>query len=189
MAKIGNLEIEEKVFERTRELLLNYGVKGWNMDDLSNKCGMAKRTLYKIIGNKEALIYKCVLDYANLNVTEIRRFTNSSQSYNILLDKFSETVTNIFEEYIIKNAASLIKEYPKIEKLIDNTRILLKENYTNFFRKGVELGYLVEFVTPESIHDILKGIIEYNIFNCKSKEEFEEKMIIALKVFIRGIRK
>ncbi len=33
MAKVGDIEIESKVFETTKEMLFKYGVRGWNIID------------------------------------------------------------------------------------------------------------------------------------------------------------
>ncbi len=189
MAKVGDKDIEDRVFEKTRELLLKYGVKGWNMDDLSEECGMSKRTLYKIIGNKEDLLYKSNLDSINKNINKNKKFFNSGKSYDELLDNFADVIANMFDETIIKNGSALRKEYPRIGEMINNRIIRFEELYTDFFRKGKELGYFVDSFDPEFIFGFLSGIIEINILRNKTKAEFEESLLFAIKILIRGIRK
>ena len=127
MAKVGDKDIENKVFETTKELLLKYGIKGWNMDDLSERCGMSKRTLYKIIGNKEELLFKCNLDNINNNIAEVEKFFNSDKSYEELLNDFSNTLINLFDDFIITTSDPLRKEYPRIAEMIKNRKVRLKE--------------------------------------------------------------
>ena len=189
MAKVGDKDIENKVFEATKELLLKYGVKGWNMDDLSEECGMSKRTLYKIIDNKEELLLKTSLESINKNISKIKEFFNSGKSYEYLLDNFSDVIINMFDDFIIKSADALRKEYPRIGDMINNRRASFNELYIEFFRKGKEQEYFVELFDPKLTYDFLSGIIEYNIMTSKSRDDFKDKMHLALKILIRGIRR
>jgi len=189
MAKVGDKDIEDKVFETTREMLLKYGVKGWNMDDLSEECGMSKRTLYKIIANKEELLLKTSINQQESNIAKIERYFKSSESYEFLLNNFEDTLIDIYDEFIIKNAEILSKEYPRIGEAINKRKQGFKQIYTDFFRKAEELGFFVEFFKPAAMYGIINDILTYYILNCKSKIEFEEKMRFAIKALIRGIRK
>lgn len=189
MAKVGDIDIEDKVFEVTKELLLKYGVKGWNMNNLSEECGMSKRTLYKIIKNKEELLYKCSLSNINRQISKLEKFFNSDQSYDYLLDNLSTVVIDLIAEFIIRNEDSLRKEYPRIREMIDQRLVCFNKLYIDFFLKGQKLGCLDESLNPQLINELLDGIVEHNIINCRSKEEFQLNLHFAIKVLIRGIRK
>jgi len=187
--KVGDKDIEEKIFEVTQELILKYGVKGWNMDNLSEECGMSKRTLYKIIANKEELLLKTSINRQESNISKIDRYFKSSESYEFLLNNFEDTLIDIYDEFIIKNAEVLSKEYPRIGEAINKRKQGFKQIYTDFFRKGEELGIFADFFKPEAMYGIITDILTYYILNCKSKSEFEEKMRFAIKALVRGIRK
>lgn len=187
--KVGDKDIEDKVFKVTHELILKYGVKGWNMDTLSEECGMSKRTLYKIIANKEELLLKTSINRQESNIAKIERYFKSSESYEFLLDNFEDALIEIYDEFIIKNADVLSKEYPRIGEAIEKRKEGFKQIYTDFFRKGEELGFFVDFFNPEAMYGIISDILTYYILNCKDKIEFEEKMRFAIKALIRGIRK
>ena len=60
--KTNNEEVIRSVYSNTIRMVNDYGIRGWNMDDLARESGLAKNTLYKIIGNKEALIMNIVDD-------------------------------------------------------------------------------------------------------------------------------
>jgi len=59
--KIHNEHIREKVNKCAKKLLYTHGVKGWNMTMLAAEAGLARNTLYKIIGSKEKLVETIVL--------------------------------------------------------------------------------------------------------------------------------
>lgn len=189
MAKVGDKDIENIVFDKTRELLFKFGVKGWNMDDLSEACSMSKRTLYKIIGNKEDLLYKSTVDTININLNMIDSFLNSGKDYEYILENLAVAVINMFDETLIKNSTAINKEYPRIGDMIQNKIIQFRNLFQDFFTNGKKLGYFVDFFQPEVIYDFFSSIIEYNIINSNSKVEFETKMNLQIKIIIRGIRK
>ena len=187
--KVGDKDIEGKIFEVTRELIYKFGVRGWNMDDLSEACSMSKRTLYKIISNKEELLLKISLASVDENIAKINEYFNSNESYEYLLDNFGNALLAIFNEYIIKNSDALRKEYPRIGEAIQDRRKRFNQLYTDFFKKGKELGYFVDFAEPEAMCGILNDILGNYVLTCKDKAEFEEKMGFAIQILVRGIRK
>lgn len=187
--KVGDLNIEEIVFEKTKELLLRYGVKGWNMNDLSKECNMSKRTLYKIIGNKEELLYR--LNYNSLNsyISRSTIYLSSEKSFVELLGEFSNLIMDSFNDYSLNSIKSIRVEYPRIkdmeEKQLSNYRDLM----VRFFEKGKDEGAIVEYAKPKSIEKIVHSLIEYNIYNCDNQTEFKREMEEALGVFLKGILK
>jgi hypothetical protein len=51
------------MLERITEMFLEYGIKNLNMDDISRKLGISKKTLYRFV-NKESLVAK-IFEYEN----------------------------------------------------------------------------------------------------------------------------
>jgi len=60
--KSQNEHVIARVHEATVELLVSRGARGWNMDDLAANSGISKRTLYKIVISREAVVEKVVMD-------------------------------------------------------------------------------------------------------------------------------
>lgn len=187
--KVGDVNIEETIFEITSELLIKYGVKGWNMDDLAKESNMSKRTLYKIIGNKEDLILKCITNSLKNNIDTNSAFLASSKPFPELLEKFVDVVTDNFQDYILKNISAIHIEYPRIkieeDKFIKNRHELL----ISFFEKGKKEGYLVEHANPLIINKIVYALINYNISRCDNKTDFKNETTEMLGFFFKGLLK
>lgn len=173
--KIGDLNIEKIVFESTKVLLLKYGVKGWNMDDLAKECGMSKRTLYKIIGNKEDLIYKCYHDGFEVKNISLTKYLNQDKSYFELLDNLPKQIMTGVDEYVIAASKSIKTEYPRISAMIDEKVKLYHTILKAFFDKGAKAKYLNESAKPKIIINFINALMANNIFNSKDKTEFELK--------------
>ncbi len=188
MAKVGDIEIESKVFETTKEMLLKYGVRGWNMDELSKECGVSKRTLYKIIGNKEELLYKCNEDNITKDMLMRREFLSSSDDYNKILDSFSTFFSKSFEEYVLLNAIEMIREYPRIGEMIEKMRTVMSNEVESFLSKGQNKGFIKKDFSAKIISNFIEEVISNNVNIRQSRKEFEEKLKPELDIIINGIR-
>ena len=185
--KVGDINIEEAIFGKTRELLEKYGVKGWNMDDLARESSMSKRTLYKIIGNKEDLILKCFSDGLKNNIDIISKFLETQKPFPELLGKFIDVITDNFEDYVLKSISTIRIEYPKIK--IEEERFFTKrqELLLSFFEKGKTNGYLVNYANPETIIKIVYALVNHNISNCDNKTDFKNETTETLGLFFKGL--
>ncbi len=188
MAKVGDIEIESKVFETTKEMLFKYGVRGWNMDELSKECGVSKRTLYKIIGNKEELLYKCNEDNITKDIKKRREFLSLNDDYNKVLDSFSAFFSQSFEEYVLLNATDMIREYPRIGEMIEEKRGVMREDMESFLYEGQKLGFIKKDFSAKIISNFIEEVITINVNIRQSGKEFEEKIKPELDIIISGIR-
>ena len=59
--KAANSAVHDKINSETLLLLKTYGIKGWSMDTVRQKSGIAKDTLYRMVGSKEKLIQRVLL--------------------------------------------------------------------------------------------------------------------------------
>ncbi len=191
MAKVGDLEIEAKVFETTKEMLIRYGVRGWNMDELSKECGVSKRTLYKIIGNKEDLLYKCNEDNITFEIEKRKKFLtfNTKEEYKEKLNILSSYFSNCFEEFVLLNAKEMIVEYPRIGDLIEDKKRILRSDMEGFFREGQKLGFIEQEFGPDLISGFIENIISFHIQRRQTAKSFGENIKPELDIIIAGIRK
>ena len=51
---------KEFILKETLGYFLKYGVKNFTMDDIANKLGVSKKTLYQMFCNKENLLFEVV---------------------------------------------------------------------------------------------------------------------------------
>lgn len=187
--KVGNLDVEEFVFEKTKELLLKYDVKGWNMNDLSEACNMSKRTLYKIIGSKEDLIFKISQRSISNNIARMEKYLQSAQAFPALLNNLSEQIIDGFDDYTLANIKAFRLEYPRIKEMEDLHIKKQRKFFVRFFQKGKDEGYIVDYAKASTIEKSIHALIEYHILNCNNKTEFKKEMKEILNPFLKGIVK
>lgn len=187
--KVGKLHTEKIVFEKTKELLLKFGVKGWNMNNLSEVCNMSKRTLYKIIGNKEDLLSRIIKNGISTNVARIEKYLKSNQDFSILLENLSQYIIDGFDDYTLGNIKTIRLEYPSINKMEEEYLKTHRKLFIRFFEKGKDKDAIVDYADPITIEKTLHALIEYNISNCNNKTEFKYEMEGVLSILFKGIMK
>lgn len=188
--KVGDKHIEEIVFEKTKDLLLNYGVKGWNMNDLSEACSMSKRTLYKIIGTKEDLLSEISKKGISENNDRIEKYLESKQPFQTLLNNLGQHIIEGFDDYTLGHIKAIRVEYPRIREMMDQIYIKKhRELFVSFFEKGIKEGDIVDYAQATSIEKTLHALIEYHILNCNNRIEFKKDMEEVLSLFFKGIMK
>lgn len=187
--KVGDIDIEHVVFEKTKELLLRYGVKGWNMNDLAHESNMSKRTLYKIIGNKEDLLYKIAQQGISSKINRVEKYLQSKQPFPTLLNNLSEQIIEGFDDYILANSVAIRSEYPRINGMIEMHLNKQWELLIRFFQKGKDEGCIVDYAEAETIQKIIKALTEHHILNCNNRTEFKEEMKKVLTTFLKGVTK
>lgn len=70
------------MLERIREMFLEFGIKNLNMDEISRKLGISKKTLYRFVDNKESLVEK-IFELENLKWSHFFEAL-SQQPYNAI---------------------------------------------------------------------------------------------------------
>jgi len=187
--KVGNIDSEETVLNSTKELLLKFGIKGWNMNDLAVECNMSKRTLYKIIGTKEDLLLELMKKNVRKTVKHVKKSINSDKPFPVLLNNFSDQLIDSFDDFALINIKAIRIEYPRIREMEEQYVKQEKEFLVCFIQKGIDEGCLVDYVEASTIEKTITAIIKYHIQICNNKIEFESEVKEVLKSYIRCIIK
>lgn len=187
--KFGNENIEKIVFENTKNILLQRGVKGWNMDDLAKECGMSKRTLYKIIGNKEDLLYRCYEETFSSYTENFKKFLQQDEDYYLLLDSLADQIVSRIDEYVIASSKTIRTEYPQISKMIEDKIDVHHELIIKFFEEGINKNLFRDNVSASNMDHIVNALMDYNLNNSKNKADFELKIKEQLNFLFEIIKK
>jgi len=114
--KVNNIEIEERIFKKTHDLILARGLKGRNMDTLAKECGLAKNTLYKIIGSKETLLENIVIRQLRKNLKIVDSMIQDAGDYSKISISIPKKFSRLVAGFDKKALPLIYLEYPGIEK-------------------------------------------------------------------------
>jgi AcrR family transcriptional regulator len=141
-----------KILEQASSLFLEYGFKSVTMDDLSERLGVSKKTIYEHFDTKTQLVKECA-DHIFQNVSCI-----IDELCDQNLDPITETLAikdNVMKH--LKNEKSspqfqLQKYYPAISQSLKQKQWhKMYECYRNNLKQGIEQGYYRQDLDIECI--------------------------------------
>ena len=105
--------------DQVMAMFIAQGIKSVRMDDIARQLSISKRTLYEMFGDKEELLYQCIVRHAKSTEQErAKRFKQADNYLEVMLICLREmadkaTVANRIRE-------NLRKFYPKVAEKLSN---------------------------------------------------------------------
>lgn len=187
MAKSDKAEIQEKVIEVAKDMMLRFGLRGLNMVELARESGLAKATLYKIIGTKEDLVREIAFEIFNVNIIKIlepyRTIDDPVEATRVFLDNYLN--------YAIAGQKMLIqqiyKEYPLIEKDVEekyeDEMLIVNQRYTEWQKKGL----IRQDINVDYCVDALQALNEIYVTATYSEEETINRLRESFRCMLLGM--
>lgn len=187
MAKSDKIEIQERVTKVAMEMILRFGLRGLNMVELAKECGLAKATLYKIIGSKEDLVQEIALEIFRINIVAVldpmMKYDDPVIATKQFLDKYFDYA--IESQKILVN--QIYKEYPLIEMDAKKNHEEMVAKMQDRFKTWQELNLIRTDVDVVAILEALQALNEFYIRSDYTKDEVIKRLRVAFTAVFRGI--
>ncbi|MGB0776997.1 MAG: TetR/AcrR family transcriptional regulator [Flavobacteriaceae bacterium] len=141
--------MKEKIILTSKDLFLDLGFKTVTMDDIAQKMGISKKTIYSHFSNKTALVKACVAFIFSDITCEAEQIYGSQE--NPVLEFF------LIRDYIKKTLAKqkpiaryqLEKFYPELFREIQIKQLTLMIScITENIERGIEKGWYRKEINP-----------------------------------------
>jgi Transcriptional regulator len=185
--KSNDERIDARILVCAEDLLFQKGLQGWNMDQLASQAGLAKRTLYKIVGTKEKLIERIVMNKIFEIQHKLQNIVESEKDFFVALDEFICTYPNILGLASGK-LGEIYLEYPAIEEQVICRRRELADYLYNFIQSGKDTGKIRQDVDVEILIQALQAILLHFIKHERDSTAFRNRLTIAMQYIFHGIR-
>ena len=149
--------MKEDIVKRALNDFMQYGFKTFTMDDLANKMGMSKKTLYEHFPSKQDLVDAC-LDYAlEMSCTNVTTFIEGEGSVIENVYRNQKKVQEVFninsgrpiwelQKYYPKTYERMESEFAKTDALFID-KLLEKGWQEGLFRKDINVNFYKVFYT------------------------------------------
>ena len=149
--------MKEDIVKRALNDFMQYGFKTFTMDDLANKMGMSKKTLYEYFPSKQDLVDAC-LDYAlEMSCTNLTTFVQGEGSVIENVYRNQKKVQEVFninsdrpiwelQKYYPKTYERMKSEFAKTDALFID-KLLEKGWQEGLFRKDINVNFCKVFYT------------------------------------------
>ena len=183
--------MKEKIIDAAEEMFLNYGFKSVTMDDIADKLGISKKTIYAHYSTKNKLVEAAghqVLQTVTEGIDKIR-----ARKLNPVIENFE--IKRFVNQHLKGEKTSphfqLKKYYPKVfVKILSRQFELLQNCVSDNLARGLELGYYRPELDPRFISRIhfvgMMGIKDKELFPA---EEYSESQLMHqfLEYHLRAI--
>jgi len=148
---IDELDTQDEKFgpmlEQIKELFFEFGIKNLNMDDISRKLGISKKTLYRYVKSKEDLITK-LFEY------ELLKWIESS-------DNLGKQDVNAIEKLF--NVSLLVSE--EMKRFNPMLMFELRKYYEHLFKEhhSLKLGHIAKSMRLNLEQGITEGLYRGDI--------------------------
>ena len=175
-----------KIIEKSTSMFLTLGFKSVTMDDIAEKMGISKKTIYTHFSNKEDLIEASsffIFEQINKSITKIeeKKLNTIEETF-----KIKEVVSHFLKGEKTSPEFQLKKYYPKIYAMLDlKKREIINTCFKDSLERGVIEGcfrkdinidmvskfyYLCitgiknnELFVSEDINNVMEEYLEYHI--------------------------
>ncbi len=186
--KAHNELIQEKVLKNAKEMILEFGLKGVNMNRLARKSGVAKATLYKIIGSKEDLVSKVTIDFFSETFGYLFDSILSKETYQNFSGKDIEELVSLAVGKMRVIQKQVFLEYPTIEqeviKYMENYRLLIEKKFAGLQEKGE----ITKEISPANVYRFFRMLYMQMVISSYSDEEVKNQLIEMYCIFFRGLK-
>jgi len=197
--KEQEIEARKKdILEISAELFAQKDFHGVTMDEIAEKVGLSKGTLYLYFETKEKLFFSILIERTQSLIHSLKDTIQSNTSFATSLYDFVLTFLNYFQTnkayfklmHCEKTRASMGAHYQMHDyanKIFHQFNNIL----TELIQKGVDENYLRSvdiFSMVKMLGGILNNFIYYRIF-VSSKNASAEETALIINLFLNGAKK
>jgi AcrR family transcriptional regulator len=187
MAKTNKAEVKERVTKVAKEMMMKFGLRGMNMVELARESGLAKATLYKIIGTKEDLIREIAYEIFDTNIIKML------EPYRVDSDPVTasrEFLDNYLNYAIIGQKVLVLqiyKEYPLIEQDVEAKYEKEIGLVNQRYKEWQEAGLVRQDINIDYCIDALQDLNQIYVTGAYSEEEAIDRLRTSFKCMITGM--
>jgi len=183
--------MKEKILQKATDMFLSYGFKSVTMDDIANKLGISKKTIYTHYANKTELVADSTMhmfDIISNGIDHICALEKNPIEELYEIKKF--VMVNLKNE---KSSPQyqLQKYYPKVHDVLRNKQFeIMQECVVRNIEKGIELGIYRENLNIGFVSRIyFSGVHSIKDLQVFPLEQFPVSTLIDeyLEYHLRGI--
>ena len=187
--KINNSVIQKNIATLTEKLLFTHGIRGWNVDTVAREAGVAKNTLYKIIGTKEQLIEKIVISRLRANVDAIVGIFKGEPDFLKAVETGSRDLAHGISMDNPLILDQVFREYPAIKHKFDSIASTLSTSIHSYLNRAKRKGIIRNDVDNDILISSVTAIINHHLSLHYKGKEFENRIYKAFTYLLRGILK
>lgn len=140
---------KEHIVEQAMRMFVAQGIKSVRMDDIAQRLGVSKRTLYELFGDKESLLHlamTCYFDQNRMHQTELCHGARN------VLERIFMVLDDVLEQAEITSRMmeNLRKFYPEVYgRLVRESYEKNKQEFRRMLEEGIVQGVFIDDINVD----------------------------------------
>lgn len=189
-----NQELYDRLLEAAERHVRTIGPKNLKMDDIARELGVSKKTIYKVVSGKEALIRGIVEGFVIELITKMRTLVESDAlTFEAKVEAFFNLISLSLKRFDSRVFMELERYFPAVHTRVESIRReVLPEMLGKLVEQGQKSGEvredLVISVFAEAFLQSVQGMFRADSMRVHGLEPHEIPVELS-QLFIFGIRK
>jgi len=178
--------LKSKALDVALNMFITHGIRAVRMDDIAQKLGISKRTLYEIYADKEELLFQCVSHYNGQRREYLSQYAREHYVVDIIMEAYQlktqelNRVNPVFFTDLLK--------YPKVEAYIQTEREQSRVGFRQFMLRGVDEGVFQQQFNYDIITHLIDAVSNHIMANqLQHTFSFKELFVNTFLVPLRGL--
>ncbi|MCB0459845.1 MAG: TetR/AcrR family transcriptional regulator [Flavobacteriaceae bacterium] len=171
-------------------LFSNYGVQVVSMDDVANRCGISKKTLYKEFDSKEDLLNFIIENEIKQCEIQLSKVHDSSEDAIKEILNFLDIMRDFFKAVSPLIMRDLMKYYIIIySKVLNIIPTKLRPYINKNIKRGIKEGLYKEDISNEEFEDAFVGFWEmiFNQTEIYTQLKYKQTLKFFFNLYIYGL--
>ena len=179
--------LRQRILDTAMQAFVAQGIKAVRMDDIAQKLGISKRTLYEIYENKEVLLFEGLKKAYAIDERKLMRVAAESKNVmDIIFYAFRRKIEAL--RSINPAFYSDLERYPQLLAFLDEERRRNQRQILGFFSRGVAEGIFRSDIDYELGIKMFESIPEYIMSNQIYRQYSIEQLFRNFTfIMLRGI--
>lgn len=181
-------DIQALVLQTATDFIARRGPRGWSTAELARKCGLAKNTLYKIIGSRERLVQAIVLSQLDSTTGLIKDIIRQEKGYRPGARRLLEEGPAFLAGRPRVTFPEIFLEFPGVARSALEHQKKAAAEIIEFIRLGQAGGHIRGDMEPEFLYDLVRGIVEHYTGSGLQGDSLADALRKAFTCLREGIR-
>lgn len=135
------MEIKNRIIRESENLFIKFGIRCISMDDICQKLGISKKTLYQVVADKEDLVKKVIQHHIAEERTAFKRITDNSENAMDEMFKITQYVLQLLKKMNPATKLDLEKHYREQYLMFKKNQFdFIYNTIKNNLEKGIKDG-------------------------------------------------
>jgi AcrR family transcriptional regulator len=181
---------KQNLIIKIAEVIMTYGVRSVNMDDIARHLSISKKTLYKHFKDKSEIINEIIALHMRMEDKMICTIINNSQNAIDEMIQISQSVNETLKKMHPSIIFDLQKYYPESYQMFEKQKNEISSCIISNLKRGIDEGLYRSNLNSEIISTLYLEAIE-NIWDPEkfppTKYSFAQIHTELIRYHIRGI--